>query len=244
MGCWFFGRIASHDLAKKCWKAESNFSPLFWRVRHIYVTYICFIVGTKEWKDHIHLLFLYVCFFVSMFFCGAKFIAKPAGVGAASQVFTPRRFWKLRRSPCGLGDLGLGGFGMVGWMLGVIFWQGMEHLACCLINFFSWGLGTRLKVGVLFFYVFDVCMFFLYISLKISELILWSWDCSDFKSCLYSERTSWCPNCFLLTLWKTKLKPCGSHSFWFHGCKSLCIPWCCFKKHSSLSPNWTEKNSK
>ena len=134
-------------------------------------------------------------FFVSMFFCGAKFIAKPAGVGAASQVFTPRRFWKLRRSPCGLGDLGLGGFGMVGWMLGVIFWQGMEHLACCLINFFSWGLGTRLKVGVLFFYVFDVCMFFLYISLKISELILWSWDCSDFKSCLYSEQTAFCSPC-------------------------------------------------
>ena len=247
LGRWdvgFSGELPHMTWRKNAEKQRVIFLPFCWRVQHIYVTYICFIFGTKEWKDHIHLLFLHV-FFVSMFFRG-KIHRKGLPVLVRPLRCLHREdFENFEGHPVGWGTLAWGDGWMIGWMLGVIFWQGMEHGMFFLINFFLGGRGgTRLKVGVLFFGVFDVCMFFLCIILKISELILWSWDCSDFKSCLYSERTSWCPNCFLLTLWKTKLKPCGSHSFWFHGCKSLCIPWCCFKKHSSLSPNWTEKNSK
>lgn len=151
---------------------------------YIYVTYICFIFETKEWKDHIHLLFLHVFFCVDVFFRG-KIHRKACAVSAASQVFTPRRFWKLRRSPCGLGDLGLGGFGMVGWLdVGCVFFltgDGTFGMFFFWINFFFFG-GVGDKIGRLvccFFGVFDVCMSFLCISLKISELILWWWDCSS-----------------------------------------------------------------
>ena len=114
-GCWFFGRIASHDLAKKCWKAESNFSPLFWRVRHIYVTYICFIVGTKEWKDHIHLLFLYVCFFCVDVFLRGKIHRKACRCWCGLSGVYTEKILKTSKVTLWVGGPWLGGI-RDGWM--------------------------------------------------------------------------------------------------------------------------------
>lgn len=132
MGCWFFGRIASHNLAKKCWKAERHFSShFFWRVQHIYVTYICFIFGTKEWKDHIHLLFLYVCFFCVDFFFRGKIHRKACRCWCGLSGVYTEKILKTSKVTLWVGGPWLGG--MVGWLDGCwvcFFWQGMEHLAC------------------------------------------------------------------------------------------------------------------